>query len=72
MKLEDVVDTGEACALLGGLHRSTLSRWVQIGRLTPIRRVGRVYLFKRRDIEVLAKKLADIEAITKKLAEPAT
>lgn len=50
---DDLIDTTEACELLGGLHRSTLSRWVQIGRLAPARRVGKNFLFRRGDVIAL-------------------
>lgn len=53
MTNDDLVDTTEACELLGGLHRSTLSRWVQLGRIVPAKRVGRSFLFRRSDVLAL-------------------
>lgn len=53
MDSNDLVDTTEACELLGNIHRSTISRWVQIGRLTPAKRVGRNFLFRRSDVLAL-------------------
>lgn len=57
--MADLIDTSEACELLGGLDKSTVSRWVQLGQLKAVRRVGRAFLFDRR--EVLRVK-ADLDA----------
>lgn len=57
---EDLIPSVEATELLG-VGRSTLTRWVQSGRLTEARKLpGRtgVRLFHRADIERLAAELA--------------
>lgn len=52
--LGDLVPTVEACKILDGVHPSTISRWVQLGRLTPAARVGNgLMLFRRGDVEAL-------------------
>jgi excisionase family DNA binding protein len=61
MALDDYITTAEACELLGGLDRSTLSRWVQLGKLTPAKRLPfghGAFLFHRADIERLRDELA--------------
>ena len=59
--LDDEVVTREALEILGLKDPSTISRWVQIGKLTPSRKLpGRsgAFLFWRADIERLAAQLA--------------
>lgn len=61
---EDLMTTAEACRFLGDLDRSTLIRWVQLGKITPAERLsvgGRygAFRFHRADVEALA---ADLEA----------
>lgn len=53
-KTPDLIDSREVCALLG-IDKSTLTRWVQVNKLTPAMRVGgnNAYLFQRSDIEAL-------------------
>ena len=49
-----VVNTLEACEMLGGVNRSTLKRWVDEGKVTPMRKLpGETggYLFLRAEIE---------------------
>jgi len=57
----DLVTTAEACVILGGLDRSTISRWVQIGKLKADRKIhmGRngAFLFDRAVVEALAAEL---------------
>lgn len=36
---DDLIDSGEAIEILG-VYRSTLTRWVAAGRVTPVKRVG--------------------------------
>lgn len=53
----DFVGSNQACRLLGDINRSTLTRWVQLGRITPAHQnPGRngAMLFHRDDIEALA------------------
>jgi predicted site-specific integrase-resolvase len=53
----DLIGSAEACELLGGIDRSTLSRWVAFGKLTPAQQLpGRngAFLFRRTDVEALA------------------
>ena len=60
--LGDVVVTREALEILGLKDPSTISRWVQIGKLTPADKLpGRsgAFLFWRADVERLA---ADLRA----------
>lgn len=63
MPPNDEITTAQACAILGDLDRSTISRWVQIGRLRPARRIGfgrnSAFLFRRVDVEALSAKLAE-------------
>lgn len=52
----ETVGSREACEMLGGIQRSTLTRWVASGRLEPAMRLpGKTgaYLFHRADIERL-------------------
>lgn len=52
----DYVGNAEACEILGGLDRSTLVRWVQLGKLHPAQKLpgpNGAYLFRRRDVEAL-------------------
>lgn len=59
-KPPDLVGTVEAAAILG-LERSTLSRWVQLGKLTPAHKLpgkNGAVLFHRSDIEDLRDELA--------------
>lgn len=62
MALDDYVTTAEACQLLGGLDRSTLTRWVQLGKIKPAKRLsgGRhgLFLFARDDVLELRDRLA--------------
>lgn len=54
---EDLIGSAEACSLLGDIDRSTLTRWVQLGRIEPAMRLpgpNGAYLFRRADIEALA------------------
>ena len=52
----DLIGGSEAAQLLG-VHRSTLGRWTQAGRIDPVVQLpGRngVVLYRRTDIEALA------------------
>lgn len=52
-----VINTGEACEILGGIDRSTLKRWVDDGKVKPLRKLpGDTggYLFERTEIERVA------------------
>jgi hypothetical protein len=57
-KPSDLIGSAEACRVLGDIDRSTLSRWVQLGKLKPAMRVGdgkrAAFLFHRRDVEKYA------------------
>jgi hypothetical protein len=59
---DEFVTTAEALKILGLTDRSTISRWVQIGRLAPARRAtggpAGAFLFRRTDVEALAEQLA--------------
>lgn len=53
----ELITTAEACEILGGLHPSTVNRWVQLGRLTPAQKLPGArgaHLYVRSDIERLA------------------
>lgn len=53
---DDLLSTTETAALLG-VDVSTISRWVNAGKLTPARKMPGlrgVYLFRRQDVEALA------------------
>ena len=52
------IDSDEACRILNYTHRSAISRFVASGELTPAMLAGRAFLFRRRDVEKLAAKLA--------------
>lgn len=59
MARDDLITTAEACEILGDaepLDRSTVSRWVQLGKLKYAKRFpGRngAFLFHRSDVEAL-------------------
>lgn len=58
---EDLIGGTQAAQLLG-VHRSTLTRWTQLGRIAPVTQLpGRngVVLYRRSDIEALS---AEVEA----------
>lgn len=51
--LGDLVPTVDVCRILD-VHPSTISRWVQLGRLAPAARVGNgLMLFRLADVEAL-------------------
>ena len=66
MALDGYLTTAEACQLLGGIDRSTLSRWVQLGKITPADKlpVGPhgAFLFRREDVERLRDELAEAQS----------
>lgn len=50
----DLLTTAETCDALGGIDRSTLTRWVQTGRITPAQKLpGRTgaYLFDPAEVQ---------------------
>lgn len=53
----DVIGSREVCRLLG-INKSTLSRWVAAGKITPASRLGSgptcAYVFNRAEVEALA------------------
>ncbi len=52
---DDLIGSADACDLLS-INRSTLSRWVSAGKLTPTHRLRGTtgaFLFKREDVEAL-------------------
>jgi predicted site-specific integrase-resolvase len=52
--MNDLIGTKEASRILGMAASSTLSRWVQIGKITPVGKLaGRTggYVFTRAQIE---------------------
>jgi predicted site-specific integrase-resolvase len=52
-----VINTSEACEILGGINRSTLKRWVDDGKVVALRKLpGETagYLFDRAVIEAVA------------------
>lgn len=58
----DLIGSAETCRLLGDIDRSTLSRWVQLGRLTPVMQLpsknGKgAFLFDRAVVEEYAEAL---------------
>lgn len=53
---DDLIGGSQAAQILG-VHRSTLSRWTQSGRITPVVQLpGRngVVLYRRIDVEALS------------------
>lgn len=60
-----LITTAQACEVLGGLHPSTINRWVQLGKITPAQKLPGARganLFRLRDIERLAARLAKASA----------
>lgn len=56
----DLIGSVDACDLLH-IDRSTLSRWVALGKLTPAMRLPGArgaFLFRRDDIEAMARETA--------------
>lgn len=56
MHNEPMIGTREACDVLG-VNRSTLTRWVAAGRITPVTRLPGTtgaYVFRRADIDAIA------------------
>lgn len=61
----DEITSREALAILGYTDASTIARYVQIGKLTPSRKLpGKTgaYLFWRRDVQRLATEQAQAAA----------
>jgi predicted site-specific integrase-resolvase len=61
METAAVINTNEACEILGGINRSTLKRWVDLGKVTALRKLpGETssYLFDRAEVERVAAELA--------------
>jgi predicted site-specific integrase-resolvase len=63
---DDLVASAEACTILN-IHRSTLSRWVQLGKLTPAMQLpssdGKgAMLFNRADVLRLAAEYTEASA----------
>jgi predicted site-specific integrase-resolvase len=56
----NLIDSAEACTILA-IDRSTLSRWVAAGKLTPAMRAGTgpqsAFVFNRSDVEAFASTL---------------
>ena len=53
-KTPDLLTTAETCAELGGIDRSTLTRWVQTGRITPAKKLPGLtgaYLFDPAEVQ---------------------
>ena len=51
---DELLTAAETCAELGGIDRSTLTRWVQSGRIAPARKLpGRTgaYLFDPTEVQ---------------------
>lgn len=52
----DIIGTAEVCEILG-IDRSTLSRWLSSGKITPLHQLPTIkgaYLFIRGDVEQMA------------------
>ena len=50
----NLLTAAETCAELGGIDRSTLTRWVQSGRITPARKLPGLtgaYLFDPTEVQ---------------------
>ena len=53
----DLIGSAEACRILGDISRSTLTRWVESGRITPAYRLpgeNGAVLFTRAEVERVA------------------
>ena len=47
---DDIITTSDACEI-HGVNRSTITRWVQAGRLVPLKKLSSgAYLFLRKDV----------------------
>lgn len=49
-----LLTSAEACEALGGIDRSTLSRWVALGKIRPYTKLPGVrgaYLFERTEVQ---------------------
>ncbi len=61
-EVDPLITSAEACRLLGDIDRSTLTRWVQLGRIVAVQKLdGKrgAYLFTRAAID---RRLEDIAA----------
>jgi predicted site-specific integrase-resolvase len=57
METSQVIGTAEACELLGVKHRSSIKRYVDEGKLTPLRKMPGdtgAWLFDRAEVVKLA------------------
>jgi len=64
MTTPDFIGSAEACALLGAINRSTLTRWVKAGRLQAVTQLdgpNGALVFRREDVLALRDSLAAIE-----------
>lgn len=56
----ELIITADVCEILG-VDRSTISRWVLVGKIKPVRkiRMGRngAFLFRRSEVEALKREL---------------
>ena len=53
----DLIGSAEACRILGDISRSTLTRWVESGRITPVHKLPNengACLFIRVEVERVA------------------
>jgi len=55
-----LLNSAEACERLNAIDRSTLSRWVQIGRITPVQKLPGLrgaFLFDPAEVERVRREL---------------
>jgi predicted site-specific integrase-resolvase len=65
MTTPDLIGSAESCALLGGINRSTLTRWVKTGRLavaTQLDGPNGALVFRRDDVLALRDALRSTDA----------
>ncbi|HUX71798.1 MAG TPA: helix-turn-helix domain-containing protein [Cellulomonadaceae bacterium] len=58
------IGSAEACSLLGGINRSTLTRWVKAGRLHTVTQLdgpNGALVFRREDVLALLETAPEIE-----------
>ena len=56
-KVTGLAGSAEACRILGDISRSTLTRWVESGQITPVHKLPHengAFLFARAEVERVA------------------
>ncbi len=61
-QLDDLIGGSDAAEILG-IDRSTLTRWMQLGQINYLKKVGPNYLFSRAAITEIARQRAEAAAV---------